>query len=171
MTGYLIDSDWVIDYLAGRRFAVALVDRLIKEDVSISIISIAELLDGAARTSDPAEAISRLRAVLAPFETVGLDFETAVIFGTLRSSLERAGMRLADLDLFIAATALRHDLTLVTRNRRHFDRVPGLWLHEVDAISKTRRESPIKAHLYRCASRSSSAQRRTRRRWISRDSR
>ena len=130
MTGYLIDPDWAIDFLAGRRFAVALVDRLLEEDVFISIISIAELLDGAARASDPDEAIDRLRQILAPMETVGLDFESAVIFGTLRSTLERAGMRLADLDLLIAATALRHDLTLVTRNRRHFERVAGLRLLE-----------------------------------------
>ena len=131
MTGYLIDSDWAIDYLAGRRFAVALVDRLLREDVSISIISIAELLDGAARANDPVEAIGRLQQVLAPMETVGLDFDTAVIFGNLRSTFERAGMRLADFDLLIAATALRHDLTLVTRNRRHFARIPDLRLHEI----------------------------------------
>ncbi len=31
-----------------------------------------------------------------------------------------------DFDVVIAATALAHDLTLVTRNRRHFDRIAGL---------------------------------------------
>jgi predicted nucleic acid-binding protein len=31
-------------------------------------------------------------------------------------------------DALIAATALQHELPLMTRNRRHFDRVPGLEL-------------------------------------------
>lgn len=37
---------------------------------------------------------------------------------------------LVDPDLLIAATALHHDLTLVTRNRKHFERIPGLDLYE-----------------------------------------
>jgi predicted nucleic acid-binding protein len=34
------------------------------------------------------------------------------------------------MDLLIAATALDHDLTLVTRNRRHFERIPDLTLYQ-----------------------------------------
>jgi predicted nucleic acid-binding protein len=34
------------------------------------------------------------------------------------------------LDLLIAATALAYDLTLLTRNRRHFQRIPDLKLYE-----------------------------------------
>ena len=132
MTGYLIDSDWAIDFLAGRPLAMALIDGLPIDNLAISIISVAELLDGVARTKDPLEAIRRLRLVLEPFETLQLDFETVTVFGALRSSLRGAGTRLADFDLLIAATALRHDLTLVTRNRRHFDRIPGLRLYEVE---------------------------------------
>lgn len=33
-------------------------------------------------------------------------------------------------DILIAATALHHDLALVTRNRAHFQRIPGLKLYE-----------------------------------------
>ncbi len=135
MTGFLLDSDWAIDYLANRSAAVTLIDRLIDDDVSISIISITELLDGNARTSDPPEVIRRLKQVLEPFETLPIDFETARIFGEMRSELRQTGMGLADFDLLIAATALRHDLTLVTRNRRHFDRIPGLRLYEAGMSS------------------------------------
>ncbi len=38
-------------------------------------------------------------------------------------------MLIPDADLFIAATALHHDLTLVTRNLKHFERVPGIRLY------------------------------------------
>jgi predicted nucleic acid-binding protein len=35
-----------------------------------------------------------------------------------------------DVDLLIAATALEEDLTLVTRNTRHFERIPDLKLYQ-----------------------------------------
>lgn len=42
--------------------------------------------------------------------------------------LRAEGRLIPDFDVVIAATALAHDLTLVTRNRRHFDRIAGLTL-------------------------------------------
>lgn len=51
-------------------------------------------------------------------------------FAETRALLRRRGQGLADFDLLIAATALRHDLTLMTFNFRHFERVPGLKLYQ-----------------------------------------
>jgi predicted nucleic acid-binding protein len=51
-------------------------------------------------------------------------------FARIRHDLRRVGRRLEDTDLLIAATALEHDLTLVTRNVNHFVRVPGLRLYQ-----------------------------------------
>ena len=48
----------------------------------------------------------------------------------MRAFLRRQGQLIPDLDLLIAATALAHDLTLVTRNRRHFSRILSLRLYE-----------------------------------------
>jgi predicted nucleic acid-binding protein len=48
----------------------------------------------------------------------------------IRGDLRRVGRRLEDTDLLIAATALEHDLMLVTRNVNHFARVPGLRLYQ-----------------------------------------
>jgi predicted nucleic acid-binding protein len=42
--------------------------------------------------------------------------------------LRRQGNLIPDFDLLIAATALRHDLTLVTRDTAHFERIEGLQL-------------------------------------------
>ncbi len=39
-------------------------------------------------------------------------------------------MYLIDADLLIAATALEHDLTLMTQNLRHFNRIPDLKLYQ-----------------------------------------
>jgi predicted nucleic acid-binding protein len=51
-------------------------------------------------------------------------------YGQIRALLEKQGNRLEDTDLFIAATALANDYTLVTHNTRHFSRIPGLKLED-----------------------------------------
>ena len=50
-------------------------------------------------------------------------------FARLRGELRQRGLLIPDPDILIAATALTHNLTLVTRNRRHFERIPDLPLY------------------------------------------
>ena len=59
--------------------------------------------------------------------------------GELCARLEEAGQLLADADLQIAATAIYHDLELVTGNLRHFRRVEQLRI--VDVLYQTRQSS------------------------------
>ncbi|MCC7366672.1 MAG: type II toxin-antitoxin system VapC family toxin [Dehalococcoidia bacterium] len=47
-------------------------------------------------------------------------------WGEARGHLRKRGMVVADMDLLIGCTAVEHDLEVVTRNRRHFDRIPGV---------------------------------------------
>lgn len=64
------------------------------------------------------------------------DLSTARVFGMIRAELERSGNILPDADLQIAATALYHNLELVTGNLRHFQRIPGLRLNPVLADAR-----------------------------------
>jgi tRNA(fMet)-specific endonuclease VapC len=97
-------------------------------------ITVAELIYGACRAGRESltarvEAVVRSAQVVLPFDTAA-----ARRFGELKAELERRGEPLAEPDLRIAAIVLSHDLTLVTRNVRHFRRVPGLvvenWIDE-----------------------------------------
>ena len=54
------------------------------------------------------------------------DHESALIYGRLKSGLERSGRPRSDPDLQIAAIAIRHRLIVVTGNVRHFAGIPGL---------------------------------------------
>lgn len=54
------------------------------------------------------------------------DLEVAWTFGRIYRHLRDNGMLIGANDLWIAATALKHGLPLVTRNDRHFKRVAGL---------------------------------------------
>ena len=52
-------------------------------------------------------------------------------FGKARGALRASGNLVGDFDLLIGAAALRHDLTLMTNNRRHVERVEGLRLESL----------------------------------------
>jgi len=60
-----------------------------------------------------------------------LDECTCKIFGKERGRLRTTGMMVSDCDLSIGATALRHDLPLLTNNRRHFERLAGLCIESL----------------------------------------
>lgn len=53
---------------------------------------------------------------------------SAEIFGSYKSKLEKLGTFLDDFDLIIASCALANNMTLVTNNVRHFERIEGLKL-------------------------------------------
>lgn len=128
---YLIDTDWVIHYLNGRNDVVERLHILRPDGLGLSIVALAELYEGVYSSRDPEKDEQGLNDFLRGITVLGLDEETARIFGRERGRLRRAGQRIGDMDLFIAATALQYDLILLTNNRRHFDRISGLRIESV----------------------------------------
>jgi tRNA(fMet)-specific endonuclease VapC len=122
----LLDTDWAIDYLNRAQETIRRVDALRPEGIAISIITVAELYEGALNSYDPRRDERALEDFLRPFPIIDLDIPICRIFGIERARLRTTGTLIPDMDLFIGATALRHDLTLLTNNRRHFERLPGL---------------------------------------------
>lgn len=126
----LCDTDWLIEFLRGRDEALRVVSPLIAAGLAISIVSIGELYEGVLHGRNPSRDEQHLLALLGRIDVIDLDIPAMRVYGLVRGGLRSAGLSIGDNDLQIAATALRHDLTLVTRNRRHFERVPGLRLHD-----------------------------------------
>lgn len=125
----LVDTDIVIDALTRARNAADLLDRLSDDGLAISIVSVGELYDGTHRSADSTAAAADIHDFLAGYTVLNLSDPIVWEFGRLRALLRHQGRLIPDLDLLIAATALVHDLTLVTRNRRRFARIPALRLY------------------------------------------
>ena len=126
---YLIDSNWVIDALRNHPGSRARIEERLVDGIGISVVSIAELYVGPHRRPNPQVEQARIASQLSQFTELPVDVETCKIFGRIKAQLQRAGNTIEDFDTMIAATALQHDLTLLSNNRKHFDRVEGLVLH------------------------------------------
>jgi len=124
---YLIDTDWVIDHFNRVEKVTKKLEELAPEGLALSIISLAELYEGVYYSRDPSESERILKEFLASdLEVLGIDEETCKIFGRERGRLRREGKIISDFDLLIASTCLRHNLILLTNNRRHYELVEGL---------------------------------------------
>lgn len=126
---YLLDTDWAIDYLQGKPAIVARVRELLRRKVlGLSFVSLGELYEGVIYSREPARRERMLRQFLRSPRLLPLDRAIVRTFGSERGRLRQAKKtgQIGDLDILIAATALRHDLTLLTNNRRHFEHIQGL---------------------------------------------
>jgi tRNA(fMet)-specific endonuclease VapC len=126
-TQYLVDTDWAIHYLNDHEGIVQRLRELQRQEgLALSIISLAELYEGVYYSREPEDDERALQDFLRGVTILGIDEYTCQIFGKERGRLRATGTMIGDCDLLIGATALRHDLTILTNNRRHFERIEGL---------------------------------------------
>ena len=136
---YLFDTD-AISELFRKRPSPAYIKWLRtipRADQFTSAIVVAEVFKGAFRSPNRERHLENIRSrVLPTVSVLPFDVGVAETFGQLAAQLTGAGTPLADADLQIASTALRHGLELVTGNVRHFQRIPGLRISRVLADSR-----------------------------------
>jgi tRNA(fMet)-specific endonuclease VapC len=124
----IADTDVLIDFLAGAEPAAARVAaELERGSLRTTAVTRFELLSGA-RSARQESLIGRL---LAAIPALPLDDAAADQAAAVRRSLERSGAAIGMADSLIAGIVLHHGAVLLTRNRRHFERVSGLHLADL----------------------------------------
>lgn len=124
--GYLLDTDFILNSILGKNYSPTAIQNLRQQRLAVSIITLAELYEGAYHHVDPEELIVDIRTDLADFSTLYLTDSICLHFAQIRAHLRRRGELIPDFDLLIASTALEYDLTLITGNISHFKVVPDL---------------------------------------------
>lgn len=125
---YLLDSDITIDFFKGRnhaRIAFQLMGQVCK---FMSVVVYAELLVGAEKSRKPDAGRREILSFIKQNKVILLPVtrKVAEVYVKIRVDLERKGQKLPALDTLIAATALSQNLTLVTGNKKHFQRIKKL---------------------------------------------
>lgn len=126
---YLLDTNICIFLMRGR---VELTERTRREriqDLFISELTLAELKYGVAKSDRPLANKAHLEEFLLGVSILPVR-EALDVFAFEKARLYRSGQPLPDFDLLIGATAVHHNLTLVTNNTKHFQRIQGIQLED-----------------------------------------
>lgn len=121
----VLDSDTCIGILRGRKEVLELRGAE-RDEVATTWVTASELFYGAAKSAKPDANAALVVRFLNTLPVLGPDLASARLFGEVKARLLTAGQVVADADLFIAAGALSGGVTLVTGNRKHDQRIPGL---------------------------------------------
>jgi tRNA(fMet)-specific endonuclease VapC len=92
--------------------------------VYTTAVTVAECYRGAYGSKDQARALNDVKGLLDRFAIFHLDYESGKIWGELAQSLKSD--TIGDRDLFIASIAISNNQILITKNKKHFERVLGL---------------------------------------------
>lgn len=122
----LVDTD-VFSYIyRDKGPAGSYVKHLVGNALALSFITVGELYYWASKHNWGPKSIVDMEGYLKNYIIVPFDYEVAKKYGEIQSALESQGTPVGTNDVWIAACARRHDIPLVTHNKKDFDNVPGL---------------------------------------------
>jgi len=127
---HLIDTDYVVDYLVGKADVISFLDALSETRSAISLITLGEIYEGIYYGRNPQKGKDGFQRFLRFVDVLPLNTSIMQQFAHIRGALRRTGNIISDLDILIAATAIQHNLTLVTRNIKDFERIPDLNIYQ-----------------------------------------
>lgn len=121
-TDYLLDTNIISALFKGEEIISSkIVDAT---NINIPVIALGELYYGI-ELSNTLKYMADIEDIKATYELLVVDDITSKYYGTVKAALRKKGTPIPENDIWIAALALQHNLTLATRDK-HFDEVDGL---------------------------------------------
>ena len=124
MAVYIADTDVLIDFLRGAGEAERISIELNTGRLCVTAITAFELWAGAKNPQQTA----MVESLIAALTILPLDSSSAKRAAEVYRKLSLAGTAIGMADSLIAGIALDRNAILITRNRKHYQRVPGLKL-------------------------------------------
>ena len=120
---YLLDTSVLIELFAKDKNVLARLETA--ESTFIPSIALGELHYGARKSSRSEKNLEQLEKLASQAVILPCDAETSYWYGSVKDGLRRTGQPIPENDIWIAAMALQHGLTVATRDN-HFQAVEGL---------------------------------------------
>jgi tRNA(fMet)-specific endonuclease VapC len=123
---YVLDTNTLIYFFKQQGQVAAHLKNVPASQIAIPAVVLFELEYGLLRSTRPKVQRQGIDAVLRVYRVLDLDHACTKSAACIKHTLALAGTPIGHVDQLIAGTALAHNLTLITRNTREFERVPGL---------------------------------------------
>ncbi len=125
---YLIDTDTIIFALRGDDKVLEKFKENKNIPISISMITYAELIFGAKLSQNEQKNMIKVNHIRDIYPIEELNEGVMEVFADIKAKMVEKGIRIEDMDLLIASTAIYNELVLVTNNTKHFKNIPNLKL-------------------------------------------
>jgi predicted nucleic acid-binding protein len=125
---YLLDTNICVYWLKGNEHIEQKILSVGMDNIALSFLNVSELYYGAYKSQRVDANLALIRKLTDQLNVIESDEAISEMFGEIKATLEKAGTIIDDADMFIAACAKVHGLTLVTNNVKHFKRIKGLKL-------------------------------------------
>lgn len=123
-----LDTDFLIAYLEKNPDALEKLQQLQNTPTCTTMINVFELYKGVYRVKEKRREELRIKEILDSLTLLALDYESAKLAGQLDATTRSNSI--GESDLLIASIALSNNQTLITRNKKHFERLQGLEVEE-----------------------------------------
>jgi tRNA(fMet)-specific endonuclease VapC len=125
----VLDTDFLIALLQRDARAIKKLEQLEATGGSVAVaytttVNVAELYKGVYRSTNREKEASKVKQLLDSLELLVLDQESARLVGELDAVTKSNAI--GDLDLMIASIAMSNEEVIVTKNVKHFQRIPDL---------------------------------------------
>ena len=116
-----LDTNIIIDFWRGDLDIISRMDEIKSEPLFITPVTLCELYCGACLSSLQEKNLNLIRELLLRMEVADFTAEACEIFGMEYAKARKIRKLRHEPDLMIASIAKAHGLTMVTRNRKHFE--------------------------------------------------
>jgi len=127
---FVLDTNTLIYFFKGEGRVAANLLAHAPQEIGVPAVVLYELEVGIARSTAPDKRRRQLKDFMDVVRLLPFGPKEAKAAARIRVALERLGTPIGPYDVLIAATAEAQQAVLVTRNRRKFERVPGLQVED-----------------------------------------
>lgn len=115
--------------MKGKFDLVAKFDKATADNCFISEMTLAELKFGVEKSEKPEKNKKALDNFLTGVQILPI-FHSLDLYAKEKARLQKVGTPIDDFDLLIGVTSVTHQLTMVTNNTNHFNRISGIKLED-----------------------------------------
>ncbi len=122
----VLDTNIVIYFLNGHKEVARQLSDYSPREVAVSFITLGELSFGAYHSKRSEHNLQKIFELAETIEVIHSNEDLAKVYGRLKHQAIQMGRFPGDHDLWIAATALQQQASLITQNEKHFRWIPDL---------------------------------------------